>query len=220
MQGGVPSEEMTDRRRFITYLETLEGKRSPFLVQLEEDARKSGIPIIRRDTQRLMRTLLSLHQPGTILEIGTAVGFSSVFFCEYSSAKIVTIENYGKRIPVAKENIRLSGYEGRITLLEGDAELILPDLSGPFDMIFLDAAQGQYIRFLPQLRRLLRKGGLLITDNVLIGGDLLESHYAVPRRKRTIHRRMREYLRAITDEAEFDTAVLTTGDGLAVTVKK
>ena len=211
---------MIEEERLLTFLKLFQTEGSPLLGILEKEARDAEVPIIRKDTQQALRAFLAMHQPGTILEIGTAVGFSSVFFCECSDARVVTIENYGKRIPIAKENIRRFGYASRITLLEGDAEEILPSLGGPFDMIFLDAAQGQYIHFLPELKRLLRSGGILVTDNVLLGGDLLESHYAVQRRKRTIYRRMREYLHAITKDDALVTTILPVGDGLALTVKK
>lgn len=211
---------MISQERLDIFLETLEAGAEPIPPQIEEEALKAGVPVISRDAQRLIRTILAAQKPDVILEIGTAVGFSSVFMCACSDARIVTIENYAKRIPVAKENIRLAGYEDRITLIEGNAGEILPSLTGPFDLIFLDAAQGQYIAFLSEIRRLLRSGGILITDNVLMDGDLLEPHTAVQRRFRTIYKRLREYLRAIMEDDGLVTTVLPVSDGLAVTVKK
>jgi predicted O-methyltransferase YrrM len=211
---------MSYDERLNTYLQTLSRGLPPFLEDLEASALSERVPLIRKDTQDVIRMLLALHKPENILEIGTAVGFSAIFMCSCSDARIVTIENFPRRIREAEENIRKSGYGGRITLVPGDAQAILPTLEGPFDLALLDAAQGQYGSFLPELLRLLRSGGLLITDNVLIGGDLLESQYAVERRKRTIYKRMRMYMRELTGREDLVTSVLPVGDGLAVTVKK
>ena len=206
--------------RLEIFLETLDMEMPSVLKELETEALADAVPVIRRDTQRFLRTLLEMKRPETILEIGTAIGYSSVFFSICTKAGITTIENYPKRICAAREHFRKLGLLERITLLEGDAGDLLPGLTGPYDFIFLDAAQGQYVHFLPELMRLMPSGGVLVTDNVLIGGDLLESRFAVERRKRTIHRRMREYLREIMEREELVTTVIPVGDGLAVTVKR
>ncbi len=206
--------------RLEIFLETLDMEMPSVLKELETEALADAVPVIRRDTQRFLRTLLEMKRPETILEIGTAIGYSSVFFSICTKAGITTIENYPKRICAAREHFRKLGLLERITLLEGDAGDLLPGLTGPYDFIFLDAAQGQYVHFLPELMRLMPPGGVLVTDNVLIGGDLLESRFAVERRKRTIHRRMREYLREIMEREELVTTVIPVGDGLAVTVKR
>ena len=127
--------------------------------------------------------------------------------------QIVTIENYEKRIPIAKANFERAGKQEQITLLEGDATEILPQLEGQFDMIFMDAAKGQYINFMPQVLRLLKTGG------VLEDGDIIESHYIVERRNRTIYKRMREYLYELTHSDELVTAVMPIGDGITVSTK-
>ena len=206
--------------RLEIFLETLDMEMPSVLKELETEALADAVPVIRRDTQRFLRTLLEMKRPETILEIGTAIGYSSVFFSICTKAGITTIENYPKRICAARDHFRKLGLLERITLLEGDAGDLLPGLTGPYDFIFLDAAQGQYVHFLPELIRLMPPGGVLVTDNVLIGGDLLESRFAVERRKRTIHRRMREYLREIMEREELVTTVIPVGDGLAVTVKR
>jgi predicted O-methyltransferase YrrM len=166
--------------------------------------------------------LLAMTRPKRILEVGTAVGFSSILMAEYSSkdCKIVTIENYKKRIPIARENFRRAGKDGQITLIEGDAAEVLKALDGPFDLIFMDAAKGQYIRFMPDILRLLASGGTLVSDNVLQDGDIIESHFAVTRRNRTIYKRMREYLYELTHHDELVTAVLPVGDGITVSTRK
>ncbi|MDO4614081.1 MAG: O-methyltransferase [Lachnospiraceae bacterium] len=206
--------------RLSLFLDSLDAGNSEFLDALEEEAIHSQVPIIRRDTQRVLRTLLKMKKPGTVLEIGTAVGFSALLICENSEAHVTTIENYEKRIPIARENFRKAGMEERITFLTGDAGEILPGLDGSFDLIFMDAAKGQYIHFLREAKRLLAEGGVLISDNCLQDGDLLESHYAIDRRDRTIYKRMREYLTAISRDPELETVILPLGDGLAVSVKQ
>ncbi|MDO5702161.1 MAG: O-methyltransferase [Lachnospiraceae bacterium] len=208
-----------DDRRLGVYLETLSKELPPYLRKIEEEAIKGDVPILRTDTREVLRAMLASTRPSSILEIGTATAFSCLFMCEYSEARVVTIENFERRIEEASANIAGSDFADRITLMKGDAQDILPGLDGSYDMVLLDAAQGQYIYFLPHILRLLRSGGMLITDNVFIGGDILESRFAVERRKRTIHARMREYLRELTGREDLVTAVMPVGDGLAVTVK-
>ena len=154
--------------------------------------------------------------------MGTAVGFSTLLMCEYApeNVQIVTIENYEKRIPLAKENFAKAGKQDQITLLEGDAGEILKNLDGEFDLIFMDAAKGQYIHWLPDVLRLMKKGGVLISDNVLQEGDLIQSHYLVERRNRTIYKRMREYLFELTHHPSLVTSVLPLGDGVTLSIKQ
>lgn len=202
------------------YLNSLEAGNSPFLEELEREARQNRVPIIRRETQSLLKVLLALRQPKRILEVGTAVGFSAILMAAATSGdcQITTIENYEKRIPKARENFRESGYEERITLLEGDAAEVLKTLDPPFDFVFMDAAKGQYLAFLPEVLRLMRPGSLLVSDNVLQNGDLLESHYLVERRNRTIYKRMREYLYQLKHREDLVTTILSQGDGVAISV--
>ena len=169
-----------------------------------------------------MRTMLLMNKPKRILEVGTAIGFSALLMSEFmpQDGHITTIENYEKRIPIARANFQKYGKEDRITLLEGDAAEVLKTLEGPYDFIFMDAAKGQYIHYLPQIMRILTPGGVLISDNVMQDGDIIESKYAVTRRDRTIHRRMREYLYTLTHHEELQTSILTLGDGVAVSVRK
>ncbi len=124
------------------------------------------------------------------------------------ACEIVTIENYAKRIPIARANFKEAGRESQITLLEGDAQALLPSLEGSFDFIFMDAAKGQYIYFLPELVRLLKAEGILVTDNVLQDGDIIESRFAVTRRNRTIHKRMRRFLYEVMHHEEFVSSIL------------
>ncbi len=213
---------MRDDDRVRTFINSLDSENPAYLNELEQYARKTDVPIIRREMQSLLRVLIAMNSPRQILEVGTAIGFSALFMSEYApkDCHITTIEKYEKRIPLAKENFRKAGREDRITLLEGDATEILKGLEGPYDMIFMDAAKGQYIHFLPEILRLLPRGGVLISDNVLQDGDIIESRFAVTRRNRTIHARMREYLYEIKHNAGLETVILTLGDGTAVSVKR
>lgn len=208
--------------RLVTYINSLDTGNTEILDQIEKEAIAACVPIIRKEMQSFLKLLLAMQKPMRILEVGTAVGFSTILMAQYAPAdcKIVTIENYEKRIPVAKENFKRAGKDEQITLLEGDAMQILPTLSGEFDMIFMDAAKGQYINFMPDILRLLKSGGVLVSDNVLQDGDIIESHYIVERRNRTIYKRMREYMYELTHNEGLVTAVLPVGDGITVSAKK
>lgn len=213
---------MIVEERMRTYINSLDMGNTPFLEKLEQDALASGVPIIRKEMQSFIKVLLALRAPKRILEVGTAVGFSTLLMCEYNpcQAEIVTIENYEKRIPLARDNFIRAGREKQITLLEGDAGEILKELTEPFDLIFMDAAKGQYLNFLPRVLELLQPEGILISDNVLQDGNIIESRFAVTRRNRTIHKRMREYLYTLTHSEELTTAVLPVGDGITISTKK
>lgn len=208
--------------RMRTYINSLDMGNTPFLDELEQNALSERVPIIRKEMQSFIKVLLAMKQPGRILEVGTAVGFSTLLMCEYGppDLEIVTIENYQKRIPIARENFRRTGRESQITLLEGDAAEILKELDGTFDLIFMDAAKGQYIHWLPNVLRLMHRGSVLVSDNVLQEGDIIESHYLVERRNRTIYKRMREYLYELTHNPVLATSILPLGDGVTVSVKQ
>ncbi len=208
--------------RLVTYINSLDTGNTPILDAIEREALDSYVPIIRKEMQSFLKLLLAMKRPKRILEVGAAVGFSAILMAEYTGddCKITTIENYEKRIPIAKENFARAGMQERITLLEGDAQEILPTLTEPFDLIFMDAAKGQYINFMPEVLRLLAPQGVLVSDNVLQDGDIIESHYIVERRNRTIYKRMREYLYELTHNEELVTAVLPVGDGITVSSRK
>ncbi|MFQ9514955.1 MAG: O-methyltransferase [Eubacterium sp.] len=208
--------------RIITYMHSLEKSNSQILEQIEQQAHRDNVPIIRKEMESFLRVMLSIKKPKRILELGTAVGYSAILMSEYieSDARIITIENYEKRIPIAHQNIELADKEEVITLLEGDAMEIMPSLeSGQFDFVFMDAAKAQYINFLPEVLRLMKSGAVLITDNVLQEGDLIESKYVVRRRDRTIHKRMREYMEAVKNHPQLETSIVPIGDGITVSVK-
>ena len=207
--------------RTITYINSLEQGDSEILSVIAKEAAASFVPIIRKETASFLRTLVVMKQPKRILEVGTATGYSALFMSEGmpEGCTITTIEKYEKRIPIARENFKRAEKESVITLLEGDAADILKTLDAPYDFIFMDAAKGQYIHFLPEVLRLLPVGGVLVSDNVLQDGDIIESRFAVARRDRTIHARMREYLYTIKHMDCLQTAVVPIGDGVTVSVK-
>lgn len=208
--------------RLVTYINSLDVGNTGILDEIEREALASYVPIIRKEMQSFLKVLLQIKRPARILEVGTAVGFSAILMAEYNPASctITTIENYEKRIPIARANFERAGKQDRITLLEGDAKEVLRTLKEPFDFIFMDAAKGQYLNFLPEILRLLAPNGILVSDNVLQDGDIIQSRFAVTRRNRTIHKRMREYLYELTHSEELTTAVLPIGDGITISTRK
>lgn len=211
---------MITDERFVAYINSLDAGNPAYLDELEAYALNTQVPIIRKEMQSFMKTMLVMNKPKQILEVGTAIGFSALLMSEFTDGHITTIENYDKRIPIARDNFKKYHKENQITLLEGDAMEVLKTLAGPYDFIFMDAAKGQYIHYLPEIMRLLAPGGVLISDNVMQDGDIIESKYAVTRRDRTIHKRMREYLYTLKHHEELETSILTLGDGVAVSVRK
>lgn len=213
---------MVDNDRLSVYLNSIEKGNGKLLDTIEAEAIDTFVPIIRKDMQYLMRTLLAMNKPKRVLEVGTAIGFSAILMAYNTSddCAITTIENYEKRIPIARENFNRAGVADRVTLLEGDAKDILPTLTGVYDFVFMDAAKGQYINFWPEIKRLTSPGSVIVTDNVLQDGDILESHFIVDRRNRTIHKRIREYLYELCQDEDYDTTILSVGDGVALTVVK
>jgi len=231
---------LSHHERTDIYIESLDEGNTPFLDNLEEEALRNDVPIIRRSMQRFLKLMLAMNKPESILEVGTAVGFSAILMAQYSgeNCHITTIEKYEKRIPIAENNFKLSGFQDKITFLKGDATEILHEMAkshtqtgngddneditetAGYDMIFMDAAKAQYIKFLPDVLKLLKKGGILITDNVLQDDTVIQSKYTVTRRDRTIHKRMREYLYELMNNEMLTTDILQIGDGVAVSVRR
>ena len=207
---------MVEHERFESFLESLPECLPKHLVDLEVENIKEGI---------LIRFMLELKKPVNILEVGTATGFSALLMLEYigKEAKITTIERMEERAAKAEENFKKYDKNGQITLIKGDALNVLSELvvnGNEYDFIFMDAAKGQYINFFENIKKLLSQGGILVTDNMLQEGRLLDSRYTVVRRERTIHQRMREYVNVLATDKELETMFLETGDGMAVSVKK
>lgn len=213
---------MIVNERITTYINSLDTGNSEVVTAIRREALSEGVPIIRQESESLLKVMLRLTKPGHILEVGTAVGYSALLMSENmpQGCTITTIEKYEKRIPVAKANFKRAGKEDVITLLEGDAFEILKELDGAYEFIFMDAAKGQYMTFFPEILRLLAPGGVLVSDNVLQDGDIIESRFAVTRRNRTIHSRMREYLYTLTHHDELMTTILPIADGMAISVRR
>ena len=206
---------MITNERIVSYLHSLEKGNGDFLDNLRVYAEANNVPIIRKEMESFLKVMIDLRKPSSILEIGTAIGYSSIF--------ITTIENYDKRIPVAKGNFVKAGMDERITLMEGDAldklkELV--DNKAKFDMVFIDAAKSWYMEYLMEVFKLTEPGALIISDNVLQEGELSESRYAIERRNRTIHGKMREFLYNIKNMENLDTTIIPLGDGVAMSWRK
>ena len=213
---------MITDERIASFINSFNNDYDDAITAIRKEAEEQGVPIIRREAGEFIRLLLRMKKPVNILEIGTAVGFSAIFMSRFiaEGGHITTIENYQPRIDQAKENIKLAGAEKKITLLEGDANEILPTLSDQYDLVFMDAAKGQYGSFFQKVVPLLAPEGVLLCDNVLQDGDIIESRFAVERRNRTIHSRMRDYLYELKHSDVLETSIIPLGDGVALSIKK
>ena len=207
--------------RLVTYINSLDKGNTAVLDQIEREALESYVPIIRKDMQSFLKLLLTVQKPMRILEVGTAVGFSAILMAEYApeGCQVVTIENYDKRIPVARNNFKRAGKENVITLIEGDALEVLKTLEGPYDFIFMDAAKGQYPVWLPDIKALMHEASVLLADNVLQEGTVTESRFTISRRERTTHERMRDFLYTIKHDEQLESSVLNIGDGVSLSVR-
>ncbi len=210
-----------DEERMEVFLDMYREEPPVYIQELERKALADGVPIIRRGTRDLLRYLLRTKQPQRVLEVGTAVGYSALFMreCLPETSSITTVEKVAVRLLDARENLGRYDPEGRIRLLEGDAADVLRQLAAggnTYDFIFMDAAKGQYLSFLPDVLSILEPGGTLVSDNIFHGGDVLQSRYAVIRRDRTIHGRMREYLEILVSHPELETICLPIGDGVTI----
>lgn len=216
---------MMEQQRIEVFLEKYRQQPPKYLVELEREALAAGVPIIRRGTRDMLRYLLKTAQPARVLEVGAAVGYSALYMkeCLPETSQITTIEKVEMRLVEARRNLASYDKRGQIALLEGDASehlCCLADAGRKYDFIFMDAAKGQYLNFLPDVRRMLAAGGVLVSDNIFHEGDVLESRYAVTRRDRTIHGRMREYLQTLMEIEEWETICLPIGDGMTISYRK
>ena len=214
---------MVNENRLSAYLHSLDMRDDSLLNELRAYAAENDVPIIRQETEEFLKTILAMVKPSRILEIGTAIGYSSIVMAKACEASIVTIENYEKRIPIAKENIAKAGMQERIHLHAADAGEELKRLTAAgetFDFIFLDAAKGQYLIWLPDILKLMPEGAVLIADNVLQEQTVTESRFTIPRRERTTHERMREFLYQIKHDNVLTSSILNVGDGVSISVKK
>ena len=211
--------------RMEIFLERYRQQPPTYIQDLEKQAQAAEVPIIRRGTRDMLRYLLRTKKPERVLEVGTAIGYSALFMkeCLPETSSITTIEKVEMRLVEARKNLAKFDLEGRITLVEGDAIDVLKNLVDKgehFSFIFMDAAKGQYLNFLPDILDLLEPEGILVSDNIFHEGDVMESRYGVTRRDRTIHGRMREYLKVITEHPQLETICLPMGDGMTISTKK
>ncbi len=188
------------------------------LGQIQREALAQAQPIVPPESARFLATLISICKPKKVLEIGCAVGFSAGLMSSLmpEDGHITTIDRYDIMIKDAKENFAKLQLQNKVTLLEGDAEEILKALEDEYDFIFLDAAKGQYLQFLPHCLRLLKVGGVLLADDVLQEGRIARDRLAVPRRQRTIHTRMRKFLEVLTNTQGLESCIIPIGDGMAL----
>lgn len=213
---------MITDERVSSFIRSFSQEDEGLITRIEEEAIAEGVPIIGQETRELLKMLVLLKKPERILEIGSAIGFSSLYMSRYieKDARITTVEKWKPRVKQARENFSKAGKADVITLIEGDAAQVLKELEGSFDMVFMDAAKGQYIHFLPDIMRLLEKEGIIVSDNVFQNGEVLNSRFVVEKRNRTIHSRMREYLYTITHHASLETAIIPVGDGVTVSIRR
>ncbi len=215
--------------RIKDYLLSIENEADDDLCKMRIYAQENDVPIVRAETESFLRTLCFMKKPKRILEIGTAIAYSTIVMAradETGESQIVTIESYDKRVPLALENLKKAGLIGneegkdRVRLIHGDATKVLKELNGSFDFIFLDAAKGQYINWLPDIMRLMTSGSVLISDNVLQDNTVMESRYTVDRRDRTTHDRMRKFLRELKKNPRLMSSIVPIGDGVSLSIMK
>lgn len=199
------------------YLRELIPKNKEFLVEMERYAKENHVPIVQPEVAQLIKVLLRSNRPKNILEIGTAIGYSALVMMDTldGDCKITTIERREDMIQLAKDFISKTPYEDHIDIIQGDAGEVLDQMEGPFDLIFMDAAKGQYIEFFNKSMELLNPGGLIIADNVLFRG-MVATDELVIRRKITIVKRLRKFLKYINEVEGFVSAVIPIGDGVAL----
>ncbi len=208
---------MITNPRILEYLDIISPLNSPTVEKIRSVAKTNYIPIIKRDTENLLKFVLRMQNPQKILEIGCAVGYSAIIMLENSNADIITIEKMPERVKEAKNNIKYANMEKRANVVEGDAGEVLEKLikaNEKFDFIFMDAAKAQYITWLPMVKALLKDNGMIFSDNCLQEGDLLESSFAIRKRDKTIHKRMREYIYLLLHDKDLESWIFSIGDGV------
>ena len=208
---------MITNPKVLEYLDIISSVNSKAIEEIRAEAKRNYIPIIKRDTENLLKFVLKMQNPGSILEIGCAVGYSAAVMLENSDADIVTVEKMPERVEEAKRNIKYADFESRASILEGDAGEILKSLADKgekFDFIFMDAAKAQYITWLPVVKKLLKESGMIFSDNCLQEGDLAESSFAIRKRDKTIHKRMREYIYLLLHDETLESWIFSIGDGV------
>ncbi len=217
----MPNEQDITHSYIIDFVRASLAESEGILSELEDYAHENAVPIVQKEVSSLLKVMCMTHKPKRVLEIGAAIGYSSILMAKSlpDDAIITTIERDEKMASLARENIKRAGLDGRIDVLSADAEVLLPALDGPYDMIFMDAAKAHYIYFLPECIRLLRTGGLLISDNILYGGMVANRELLI-RRKITIVKRLKKYIEAVCGDKRLETSILSIGDGVSISYKK
>jgi len=202
------------------YIREILPENEGIIKKLEEYAEKNSVPIIHPEVAKFLETIIKISKTQSILEVGTAIGYSALIFSEAmgNMGRIVTIEKRKDMHEIACKNIEEAGLASKITLIQGDAVDILPQIEGKFDMIFLDAAKGHYQKFLLSCVEKLEDNGIIVSDNVLYKGMVASNEYLI-RRKITIVKRMRKYLQYISNHPQLTTSIIPIGDGVALTYK-
>ncbi|WP_124057873.1 O-methyltransferase [Vaginisenegalia massiliensis] len=206
----------------VEYMRTAQAKFPGQLGQLEAFANELGIPIIPHETAKFLDFFCATIQPKDILEIGTAIGFSASLMAQHLQldGHLTTIDRYALMYERAKENFAKLGLSDRISIIEGDAAEVLPTLSGPYDLIFMDSAKAKYIEFYPECMRLLKVGGVLVIDDVFQGGTILEDEADRPKRVRKIHRKLNELHQTVLNDPCHRSCLVPLGDGLLMVRKE
>ncbi|MBU5440223.1 O-methyltransferase [Tissierella sp. MSJ-40] len=200
------------------YIRSILPENNFYLKAMEQYAEENHIPIIQPEVAQLLKVLLKMKNPRSILEVGTAIGYSALIMAEATSPQcnITTIERRQDMIQLAENNISNTEYKNRIKILQGEAEEILPTLESKFDFIFLDAAKGQYLEFFKYCISFLQPEGIIVSDNVLYKG-MVATDKLVVRRKKTIVKRLRQFLHHINHIDGYISCVIPIGDGVAIT---
>ncbi len=215
-----------DSERVSDFIRQYIPERDADIQSLREIAENTGVPVIRAETESFLKSILVLMKPRRILELGTGTGYSAIMMARTAEGyeppleTIDTIEDWKPRISEARKNIEKTGYSGRIRLIEGDALEIMKTIEEPYDLIFIDAAKGQYPDYLREAMRLSHKGSVILADNIMQGGEILESKFTVTRRDRTIHKRLREYLDMVSSDEKLATTIIPIGDGITLSVRQ
>ncbi len=189
------------------------------LLEMERYAEENSVPISQPESIRFLEIIIKIANAKRILEVGSAIGYSAIRMSNAAEGKVTTIELSEEMADIAEENIRKAGLSDKINLIRGDAREILPKIEGEFDLIFVDAAKGQYAEFFKESRRLLRRGGIMVSDNVLYKGMTATDELLI-HRKITLVRRLRSYLDMLKENKEFSTALIPIGDGVALSFKE
>jgi len=203
------------------YIRKLIPDKDGILKEMETYALSNSVPIIQKEVGNFLELMIAMKKPKKILELGTAIGYSSILMSMSSNkeSKITTIERNADMVRIARENIEKYDFNENIEVVEGDCLEVLEKLEGQFDLIFMDAGKGHYNHFLPHCLRLLSPDGIIVADNVLFKG-MVASRELLIRRKITIVKRMKSYLEIISNNPELVTSVIPMGDGIAVTARR